>query len=75
MSDVYNDPRFNPEVDEEVDMLFNCSIMLGSNLLFLDWLHHSLHLLSSTHYPGNYDRGVAAHQQEQRHEDLHQGEL
>ena len=76
VSDVYNDPRFNPEVDEEVDFFtdFFCAYNIELES-FKDWLHNSLDLLSSAHYSGNYDRSSAAHQQEQRHEDIHQGEL
>ena len=74
VSDVYNDPRFNPEVDEEVKFVtIRGHWCLTLNLL--DWLHHSLGLLSSNHHPGNLGRGPPAHQQEQCHEDIHQGEL
>ena len=43
-------------------------------ILFPDGLHHSLYLLSSDCDQGHRDRGPAAHQQEQRHQDLHQGD-
>ena len=49
------------------------AIIPSSNLS--DWIHNSLDLLSSAHYSGNYDRSSAAHQQEQRHEDIYKGEL
>ena len=64
VSDVYNDPRFNADVDEEVKRKREREQGLFYFVIFvccLDWLHHSLHLLSTNHHQGDIDRSDGVH--------------
>ena len=61
VSDVYNDPRFNPEVDEEVRHgKYLRSLMKIFHVS--DWLHHTFHLLSSNNNQRNIDWCDRVHQ-------------
>ena len=60
VSDVYNDPRFNPEVDEEVRHgKYLTSLMKIFHAS--DWLHHTFHLLSPDNNPRNIDWRYRVH--------------
>ena len=47
VTDVYNDPRFNAEVDEEVSATICLLEAIKTKFKFLDRIHHSFHILST----------------------------